>query len=42
MPVFILLLFLLIHNQKRNAVVIKNFSKLLSAEEADEVSGAVS
>lgn len=32
----------LIHNQKRNSVVIKNFSKLLSAEEADEVSGAVS
>lgn len=29
-------------HQKRNAVVIKNFSKLLSAEEADEVSGAVS
>lgn len=32
----------LIHNQKRNAVVIKNFSKLLSAEDADDVSEATS
>ena len=32
----------LINNQKRNAVVIKNFSKLLSAEDTDEVSEAVS
>ena len=32
----------LIHNHKRNAVVIKNFSKLLSAEDTDEVSEAVS
>ena len=32
----------LIHNQKRNAVVIKNFSKLLSVEDTDEVSDAAS
>ena len=32
----------LINNQKRNAAVIKNFSKLLSAEDTDEVSEAVS
>ena len=32
----------LIHNQKRNSVVIKNFSKLLSVDEAEEESEAAS
>ena len=32
----------LVHNQKRNCVVIKNFSKLLAVDEAEEESEAAS
>ena len=32
----------LVHNQKRNCVVIKNFSKLLAVDEAEEESVAAS